>query len=451
MASDIFDILNGRLDRADQTLRRFERYADGEQPLRFASRKFREAFGGLFATLADNLCGLVIDATAERLAVSGFRFGEDPEADADAWAIWQANGLDLDAALVHRAALVTGRAYVSVWADENGAPRICAESPRQVVVATSAANRRHRVAALKRWLEIDGTAWAVLYLPDRIVKYRAEKAASALDASQYEDGQTPSVLAAPQNWKIDETIPNPLGVVPVVPFYNRPALLTEGRSDLVDVIPLQDAVNKLRSDMLVAAEYAAFRQRYVVGLELEVDEETGQVTPPFRADDRLWVAEEEAAKFGEFAESDLSNYGTAIGGIVQHVAAITGLPWHYVESNNGQYPSGDALKAAEASLVAKVRDRQAWFGEAWEEVLRLAFAVVDDPRAGQAAAETIWRDPESRTEAQRADALVKLQTIGVPNAQLQEDWGYTPQQIERFRVLRRQDAVDAVVAPAALS
>ena len=135
---------------------------------------------------------------------------------------------------------------------------------------------------VKRWLEIDGTAWAVLYLPDRIVKYRAAKAASTLDASQYENGQTPSVLAAPQNWRVDQTIPNPLGVVPVVQFTNRPALLTEGRSDLVDVIPLQDAVNKLRSDMLVAAEYAAYRQRFVVGLELEVDEETGQVTPPFR-------------------------------------------------------------------------------------------------------------------------------------------------------------------------
>ena len=133
--ADVFDVLNGRLDQADAVLRRFERYADGEQPLRFASKKFREAFGGLFSTLADNLCGLVIDAVAERLAVSGFRFGTDPAADDDAWAAWQANGLDLDAALVHRAALVTGRAYVSVWADADGAPRICAEHPRQMIVA----------------------------------------------------------------------------------------------------------------------------------------------------------------------------------------------------------------------------------------------------------------------------------------------------------------------------
>ena len=60
---------------------------------------------------------------------------------------------------------------------------------------------------------------------------------------------------------------------------------------------------------------------------------------------------------------------------------------------------------------------------------------------------TLSRGPS----AAPADVPVKLQTIGVPNAELQEDWGYTPQQIERFRTLRRQDAVDAVVAPAALS
>ena len=41
------------------------------------------------------------------------------------------------------------------------------------------------------------------------------------------------------------------------------------------------------------------------------------------------------------------------------------------------------------------------------------------------------------------DALVKKQALGVPNQQLQEDAGYTPQQIARFAAMRAQDALEA--------
>ena len=76
--------------------------------------------------------------------------------------------------------------------------------------------------------------------------------------------------------------------------------------------------------------------------------------------------------------------------------------------------------------------------------MRLAFAVADDPRAQATDAETIWRDPENRTEAQHVDALTKLATLGVPQDQLLSDAGYSPQAIERFRTMRRTAAADQV-------
>jgi hypothetical protein len=74
-------------------------------------------------------------------------------------------------------------------------------------------------------------------------------------------------------------------------------------------------------------------------------------------------------------------------------------------------------------------------GESWEEVFRLNFAFRGDPRGSDTAAEIIWQDPESRTEAVHTDALVKQKSLGIPDEVLWEGLGYSPQQIARIKRL----------------
>jgi len=73
--------------------------------------------------------------------------------------------------------------------------------------------------------------------------------------------------------------PNPYGRVPVFHFPNR-RVYDYGISDLADVIPIQDALNKALMDMLVAMEFGAFKQRWVTGIEYETDPVTGKPKPP---------------------------------------------------------------------------------------------------------------------------------------------------------------------------
>jgi hypothetical protein len=69
--------------------------------------------------------------------------------------------------------------------------------------------------------------------------------------------------------------------------------------------------------------------------------------------------------------------------------------------------------------------------------MRLAFAYRDDTARAQAVAvETIWADPESRSEGELVDALVKMQTLGVPLEALWERWGVSPQTRERWKTLK---------------
>ena len=86
---DIATQLLIKLQNREADLKKLQDYYDGRHRLAFSSQKFRNAFGGLFSAFADNWMPLVVDAVEERLNVEGFRYGDDPDADKDAWAIWQ--------------------------------------------------------------------------------------------------------------------------------------------------------------------------------------------------------------------------------------------------------------------------------------------------------------------------------------------------------------------------
>jgi Phage portal protein, SPP1 Gp6-like len=428
----------------------YQDYYDGDHPLLFASEKWRRAFGGLFHEFSDNWCALVVDAVEERLDVEGFRFGSD-EGDDDAWAIWQANGLDADSQIAHTDALIHGVSYALVWADEQGQPKIDIESPLQTIVVYDPGRRRTRLAGFKRWMADDHTVFGTLYMPDYLWKFQAKA-----------PGGSPSSAPRMGGWQprdVDDEpwpLPNPLGVVPLVPLVNRPRLLprryisVEGTSELKQVIPVQDAVNKLLLDMLVASEFGAFRQRWVTGMDIPRDPDTDAPVEPFKAAvDRLWMAEDPAVKFGEFAATDLTAYVKSTEMLVQHIASQTRTPPHYFYLS-GQFPSGESIKSAETGLVAKARRKMRHFEEGWEEMIRLSFRVLGDPRADFVGAETIWADPESRTEGEHVDATLKKKALDVPIQQLWEDLGYSPQQIGRFReMLAEQAFLAALAAPPA--
>jgi hypothetical protein len=423
--------LSAQLDARMPYIRRAEEYYHGKHRLAYSTSKWRARFGSLFGGFADNWCPIIVDSPVERMAIEGFRFGaEDPGADKDARSIWQRNNMDAAALLAHTEAVKLGEAAVIVDRGDDGEPRITVEHPSQVIVESSPADRRVRLAALKRWVDEDGYLMATVFLPDRVYKYRSGSAVTT--ASELVWGPRPGVRQEERN---------PLGVVPVVPLRNNPTMLAGGCSDLDVVYPLQDAVNKLCNDMIVASEYAAFRQRVMTGVEVPRDPDTGQPITMDLGIDRLFTVAAPDAKVYDLEASDLNNYVVGIELMVRHVAAQTRTPPHYLQGQMVNV-SGDALKAAETGLVAKVRRKMLDFGETWEEVMRLAFRVRGDEARGTATdAETIWRNPESRSEGESVDAATKLSVIGLPFRMVLERIGMSQEEIDRAEVLRDEEAL----------
>lgn len=419
-------------------IQRCRAYYDGAHDLSFASQKFHEAFGGQFAEFADNWCPLIVDSAAQRLTVQGFRFGGGEDADKDAWGMWQRNALDAESVLLHTEAVKVGEGYVLVSPNDTDRewPRITVEDPAHCEVELDPANRRRRLAGLKCWRDdAAGRLFATLYLPDAVHRWQAP---------------VPRVGQAPRWADRDEPGGNPLGVVPLVPFLNSPGLYG-GRSDLRDVIPLLNAVNKLCCDMIVAAEFGAYRQRVFAGIG-DVRGPDGKPIQNFEevaGQSRVITIPSPDVRVQDLAASDLSNYTTAIESLLQHIAAITSTPPPYMLTGSGPLPaSGEALKVAETGLVAKVRRKMLDFGEAWEDVARLAFRLRGDLERGtDYACETVWVDPESRTEAQRVDALVKLKDLGVPIRALWKriPWA-TEGEVQRWAQMAEEDALAAQLA-----
>lgn len=427
-----------KLDERQHVLAGLDAYYEGRQSLAFLSPEARVAVGTRFGRLATNVCRLSVNALTERLRVSGYRVDGDPSPAL--WGRWLAADMDQRAALVHREALTLGKAYVTVWAHADGSPSVSVESAHQMTVQRDPGTREV-IRAVKRWEDATGTN-AVLFERDKITRYRAEsKGATIL------------------GFKTSEVLANPLGWVPVVEFSNADRLLTDGVSEMADLIPLVDALNKLLADMLTASEYYARPRRWATGIELEEIEvldgdgnPTGETMAvnPIPEGDRAMVSEDPASKFGQLPAADLAAYEAAVKVITSQIMAVSSLPSHYLGALSNQPPSADALRASEASLTAKAEARQATFGRSWEQVARLIVAVDTgrDPDDIEVAVQ--WADPATRSVAQEADAVVKLyQANLLPASYALARLGYSDDEVTAIRTARRAEALDQTGADVA--
>lgn len=439
--------LADKLDAEQSSLRLWDDYYSGKHRLAFATEQFRSTFGDMFRAFADNFTAIPVDSLVERLDPQGFRIPADTTdgvqdieeittGDSEAADIWQANHLDAESQVLHTEGLIHGKAYLLV-APGGEYPEITVESALQTACATRPGYRKDRLAAFKRWKGEGNYLEATLYLPDVLYKLRSEKPVESDLAITWQDIR----------WTVREVdgeqfpMRNPLGVVPVIPFLNKPRVMSEGESEIAPIIPIQDAVNKLFADLLVASEFAGMKQRVILGAEIPVDPETGEAIKldySKMVRDHVWHFESPDVKVDTFAESDLSNYVTAIGMAIQHIASRTRIPPHYFLASMGNFPSGEALKSAEAGLVAKTHRIQRFFGESYEETIRLALLAKGSDAKAKAAmsAETIWADAESHSEAEHMDALTKLAALGVPEELIWERAGLTPQEIERAKEIK---------------
>lgn len=418
--------------------------------LRFASDKFKESFQKRYAGFTDNWCAPVVEAVGERMVYLGLRPAGSLGADTELSRAWEATGADagIQEALAVRSAAARSFALVSPTARPDR-PRITFEHPELTIVDDDPATGERR-AGLIMWAD-DNWEYATLYTPDEVWKFQRK---TSEDRAQRQG--RPVELGGdwePRRYNTDDTWParNPLGEVPVVEMKNRSFLRPEEPiSEISGVMAMQDAINLTWAYLLNALDMVSLPQRIITGAdvpEMPVLGEDGQIvgTRPvdldsLKSETILWISGTEA-KPHEWSSAQIAPFLEVTQQAVEHIAAQTRTPPHYL-SGKMVNTAAEALTISEAGLVSRARQSILFVNQDVRIINRLtALAMGRDARSVDAisAGVPMWADPQYRSDAQRADALLKKKQLGYPMKYLLEQDGLPPHEIDRVMAMIREE------------
>jgi hypothetical protein len=373
---------------------------------------------------------LYLDSLEERLNVEGFRMAQAVSADDKLWEWWQANNMDTASSQAHLEAMIYGRCYVTVSApdptdplSDKTSPVIRVESPMSVFAEIDESTQR--VTRAIRVIEKNGQPRKVtLYLPN-VTHFLTEEDTGGL-----------------RRWRpYMNAVEHKLGAVPVIPMLNKKRVgetygKTEIRASIKSAI---DAACRLMMDLQAAAELMAIPQRVLFGADFDelLSQTGGSKWEAYMAN--VLAFDDPDGKIQQFAAAELQNFVNGMRQLEKNVANDTGLPPQYLSFATDNPASADAIRASESRLVTKSERKCNIFGEAWEQVMRMAMLVMTRsiPK-GAYRMETKWRNPATPSFASKADAVVKLATAKTPDGRAVIPLEMARQELGYTDVQRRQ-------------
>lgn len=407
VARQLLAILYGDRDR----LVRIDNYLHGRHDDPYMPILADSEYRLLAARAISNWMPLLVGTPAQAMYVDGFRRGRagGPKADQDVldspeWNHWQRSRMDARQAAVIRGALAYGHSFTVTLKDLRGK------------VSTKGLSAM-KTAALFEDPANDDTPYAAL----TILSWANGETRGT--ATMWDDGFEYDVsfaaLGDPDGVRVLDARLHAASECPVTRFAASVDL--EGRTTGViePMIPLQNRINQTVFDLLIAQTYGSFKVRYATGMapplertpegEVVLDELGQPKALAINANaKRFLFADDPDVKFGSLDETPLGGYIESIDMSIRHLAAVSQTPPHYLLGQIANL-SAEALTAAETALSRKVEEFRHAFGESWERVFRLAAELSGIASSAEDFhGEVLWRDMESRSLAQSADALGKL-------------------------------------------
>jgi hypothetical protein len=420
-------------------------YAHGPINEVFASRKLKRLLQNNGVTFQTVLGGVVIGAVADKLKVLSVTTDNDDATEALA-KVDKANLMSLVRPQVIRKTLELGDAYLVAWPklDENGEVvpgevTISYNDPRTVRVLYDPDNPMVKRLMIKRWA-VDGHVRVDLVYDDRIEHYiTKQKNGRSFDERDFEP-YVPEGAAGSEE-------PNPHGIPA---FHFTTAIPGEyGEPEHKLFFGTQDKLNKLTVSHMGGVDYYSIPQRYAT-LEPGVDtsEAAAMDEDEFivSADGKgtrhvdgegnaqlsgspgsLWL-QKGIKSYGQFDTAPPANFLEPEVHYLNEGAVATATP-PYLFNPSADFPSGKALKTANAPLDAKAGQRQesidCTFVEFYTYVLKLlGFDGV--------TVSLSWAPVETTDEDEKLDNAAKKQGLGVPVAQTLHELDYEDTEVEKW-------------------
>lgn len=436
MASDL-DRGLAALDRARPGYDKAKAYFDGSVGEVFSSERLHKYIAGPQGHFYLNYSRIPVVSRLARIEVAAVTVeGNDAQTTILQDKVWNSNDLLLAQKELHLNALMYGDAYLSVWPSETeeGAVDIDVHSPLGVRVIYSLENRRKAEFAIKIWPSHNGTYRANLYYPDRIERY------IELDGDKTDKGQWVEFSEDDTPWV--ET--NPFGRIPF--FHFSANGMPYGTPVHRNAFGPQDSITKTNATLNASVEFMAFPQRYALsdlsGAESEAlngdfgfgDDVLTDV------DDRASAARmvggparllflEGVKSVGSFEPGDAKNFLDTLTFHIKSMAQTTETPMHYFDPQ-GDAPSGESLRTAEAPFIKSVDDLKTGFTRPWSSALSFAMTLL----GYDAKVNVRFNESQSTDDKAAWETIQAKIDAGVPRAAALLEAGYTAEQVEAWGV-----------------
>lgn len=385
-------------------------YYDGTAGVPLVTQRLREVYQDQLCDLSENWSAVVIDSAADRITLEALE-GPDKGTTESLQEVASEAELTIEGDDAHQQALIAGESFVIAWKGEDDDELECYAQHPAACEAFYDPARPNRMTSAAKWHDDGPYKIITLYYPDRIDIYQAERAklSDLGDAAK-----------AAKKFELTESGPNPYGVVPV--FHFRPQR-RRTRSDLHNIIPIQDAVNILVTNMIVGAEFGAFPLKYVM-TDAELPKRL-KASP-----NRIWELPADS-KAGQFDAADLNHFITAIDHLVNALAIISRTPRHYFYGGRDA-PSGEALRVMEAPLVKKCEDRIARFTPTWRQLAAFLHLLRTGEELSPRSITARFADPatvqplhEAQARKTKAEAIQTETQVGLSKKRALMELGYS--------------------------
>lgn len=383
-----------------------------------------------------NVLPLLVKVFRQNLCIDGYRPSKSSD-NSPVWdEVWQPNRMDARQTGLWKCAIQYGYSFGSVLKGIPG-PVVGVYSPRQVIADYENLTDEwpRYVIVIESPLKSDDN-WNMQdlslqpFFPD------------GYKISLYDNTNRVKLVRERGGWEVREVAEHGMGVCPFVKFWEQYDDPDEDSVGIVEpLLPVQRQLNQTTFSLLMAQQYAAFRQRWVTGMTIEEDV-NGVPRIPFNpAVDKVFHAESPDTKFGEFEQSSLDGYLNSRDKVLMFISSLTQIPPNNLMVGTGiSNLSAEALASLEAGLRRSTGEFQTSFGESTEQLMRLAGRAMGTTEGlsvwEDQSAQVHWKDTTPRSLAQVADALGKLATmLAIPPRVLWEKLPDVPQQdLERWHI-----------------
>lgn len=423
-------------DGRNAKIDRLESYYQGHQPLVFSTETFRKAFGAIFDSFAYNRMESVISAHADRLQIDSFSSLSE-ELATHAQANWDANDMDVRENEATEDSLAYGGGFVIVEAHPTeNRPVYWVNDPRLIRLHWDDVIPGKIDMATKLWLDDEKHGHLNVYYEDRIEKFVSGRKISGIDVKSI-------------RWerKADEGIDGSVSLditdtVPVFHLGNKARTGQYGRSELELLIPLQDALNYTLMTGMVAAEYGAFTQKVLMGVEPE-DEKENQMLERFSLGvNKILTLYGDNAKIGEFTPTNVQAYIDLAEFWDTTVSRISRVPVHYLRAT-GSPQSGESKRLDELPFTTKIIDQQRQLGHGYAEITRYGLRLSGHPNIAPGEVTVNWMDASPMSDEDRWRIAQMKRSLGLPMNRVLQELGYDADDVTAIMAeyeLERQQA-----------